>query len=108
MNWKIESWLVKPSNGNLENIVVSVFWKCFESVVVDGKTYTGSIASNVSFGDPSPDSFIPLDDLTESDLLGWVWSYGGVEKESTESAVSKQVNDLINPPLISPLFPWSN
>ena len=107
MNWKIEHWLVKPSEGELQNVVVSVCWRCSDERVVDGKTHYGTTFSQVSFSAPEAADFIPLDQLTDADLLEWVWTLGGIDKGVTEAAVAQQIENSINPPLISPPFPWA-
>jgi hypothetical protein len=51
-------------------------------------------------------SFIPYQDLTLDIVLGWIWA-NGVDKAATEAAVQTQIDNLINPPVITPPLPWS-
>jgi hypothetical protein len=51
-------------------------------------------------------SFIPYQDLTLDIVLGWIWA-NGVDKAATEAAVQTQIDNQINPPVISPQLPWA-
>jgi len=43
--------------------------------------------------------------LTQDQVLGWVWA-NGVDKTATEAAVQQQIDNQINPPVVSPPLPW--
>jgi hypothetical protein len=45
--------------------------------------------------------------LTEDQVLGWVYG-SGVDRAAVEASLTKQVNDLINPPIVQPALPWAN
>jgi hypothetical protein len=51
-------------------------------------------------------SFIPYEDLTEDDVLGWCWA-NGVDKDATEAAVEQQIQNQIDPPIVTPPLPWA-
>jgi hypothetical protein len=53
---------------------------------------------------PGPD-FIPYDELTQEIVLNWIWN-SGVSKEATEANVQQQIDNKINPPIVSPPLPW--
>jgi hypothetical protein len=38
--------------------------------------------------------------------LGWIWA-DGVDKTATEAAVQQQINNQINPPVVTPKLPWA-
>jgi hypothetical protein len=62
------------------------------------------VYSSCSFTQES-DTFTPYADLTQDQVLGWVWS-SGVNKDATEAAVAGQIENQINPPVIMPELPW--
>jgi len=39
-------------------------------------------------------------------VLGWIWA-NGVDKAATEAAVQTQIDNQINPPIITPTLPWA-
>jgi hypothetical protein len=51
-------------------------------------------------------TFIPYQDLTLDIVLGWIWA-NGVDKAATEAAVQTQIDNQINPPIITPTLPWA-
>ena len=102
MNWIIEQLWVKPSEGPLQDVVVTAAWRCNGSQ--DG--HKGTCYGTATFSAPDPNAFIPYPQLTEEEVLGWVWA-SGINKASTEASVQKQIDDQINPPVIVPPLPWT-
>ena len=49
--------------------------------------------------------YTPYNQLTQDQVLQWVWA-SGVDKDATEAAVQTNLNNLINPPIITPKLPW--
>jgi hypothetical protein len=52
-------------------------------------------------------TFTPYANLTQEQVLGWIWA-NGVDKASAEAAVQTQIDNQINPPVTSPALPWSS
>jgi len=100
INWIIKQLLVKKTEGELTDVVISANWSCRAS---DG-TYSAVLTGCASFAPPSG-SFTPYDQLTEAQVLGWCFS-NGVDKTAIEANVTQQINDQINPPIIAPPLPW--
>jgi hypothetical protein len=59
-----------------------------------------------SLPSPDPESFIPYADLTQEQVLGWIWA-NGVDKDATEAAVLQQIENQKNPPVVAPPLPWA-
>ena len=76
------------------------------SQTANGQTYNGSVYSTCSLPAPTGSAFTPYDQLTEAQVLGWIWA-NGVDKFATESAVATQIQNQINPPVVTPPLPWS-
>lgn len=67
--------------------------------------YTASAYSTASFTpDPSSPNFVPYDELTQDEVLGWVWA-SGVDKFTTEASLADQIYLQQNPVTASGL-PW--
>jgi hypothetical protein len=90
-----------PQTAEGADFVVTVHWSCNG---VDGD-YSGSVYSTCSFAVVQGEAFTPYADLTQDQVLGWVWA-NGVDKAATEAAVEQQVANQINPPIVSPPLPW--
>jgi len=101
LTWLIETLWVRPVEGSLTDVVVTAAWRCNGT---DGQ-YNGSVYATVSFTPPDPSAFIPYPNLTQAEVLNWVWT-NGVDKDSAEAAVVQQINDQKNPPIITPPLPW--
>jgi hypothetical protein len=98
--WIIERLLVKPTEGSLTDVVITADWRCNGSQ----DQYSGTCYGSCSFAPPSG-SFTPYDQLTEAQVLDWCFS-NGVDKTAIEANVTAQINDQINPPVVSLPLPW--
>jgi len=101
-NWEVSQLNCYPQSDNKTNVVFNIHWRC---TGVDG-AYTGTVYSTASVPAPT-DSFTEFADLTQDQVLGWIWS-SGVDKDSAEAAVQTQIDAQINPPVVSPVLPWNN
>lgn len=102
ITWKIESLSVKPQEGSHTDVVVTAGWRCFAAD-------QGQMVSNygsVGFSAPA-ENFIPYDSLTEADVLGWIWA-NGVDQAEVEANVSRELANVISPPVVNKPLPWSN
>lgn len=82
--------------------VVVCHWTC--SGVQD--TYAGSVYSTCGVPAPTGGSFTPYADLTQDQVLGWIWA-NGVDQVATEAAVQQQINEAMNPTVVTPALPWA-
>ena len=92
-------------------VVVTAGWRCNGSeanTATPPVTFTTSVYGTATFtpppaGDPN---FIPYANLTQAEVLNWVWA-SGVDKASAEAAVNSNLNALINPPVVQNPLPWA-
>lgn len=98
--WSIDKLDVKPAVGEYTDVVIVAYYRC--AGTQDG--YQSSVYNTCAFTAPSG-TFTPYDQLTEQQVLGWCWNQG-VSKSAAEEAVQKQIDNQINPPVISPPLPW--
>jgi hypothetical protein len=100
LSWIIERLLVKPTEGDKTDVVITADWRCNGT----NGTYSGTCYGSASFAPPS-ENFTPYEDLTEQQVLDWCYA-SGVDKTAIEANVSAQIADQINPPIIAPPLPW--
>ena len=98
--WLIERLLVKPTEGTLTDVVITADWRCNGSQ----ESFSGTCYGSCSFAPPSG-SFTPYADLTEAQVLDWCFA-NGVDKSAIEANVSLQIQNQINPPVVSLPLPW--
>jgi hypothetical protein len=100
ISWIIERLLVKPTEGSLNDVVITADWRCNGSQ----ESYSGTCYGSCSFAPPT-DAFTPYPDLTQDQVLGWCFE-NGVDKTAIEANVTAQINDQINPPVVVLPLPW--
>ena len=94
--WTIATLERELSDGG----VVVAHWRVTE---VDGD-YSASAYGTCGFTyDATDPSFVPYDNLTESDVLGWVWAE--VDQEATEAALAAKIEAEKNP-VTADGVPW--
>jgi hypothetical protein len=99
--WKIENMIVKPQDGSHTDVVVTATWRCSDS----SGELTASNYGSMGFASPGND-FVAYPDLTEEEVLGWVWA-NGVDKAEVEANVARELDMLVNPPTVAKPLPWS-
>ena len=100
INWIIKQLLVKRTEGSLSDVVVTANWSCRAS---DG-TFSAVLTGCTEFSPPTG-SFTPYPDLTQEQVLSWCFA-NGVDKSAIEANVSLQIQNQINPPVVSLPLPW--
>ena len=95
------TWTIANLERNVADGGVTVaHWRVTE---VDGD-YSASSYGTVGFTpDASDPSFVAYDNLTESDVLGWVWAE--VDQAATEAALTADIEAQKNP-VTADGMPW--
>jgi hypothetical protein len=94
--WTIAQLERNTSDGG----VVVAHWR---ATLTDGD-YSASSYGTVGFTpDPTAPDFVPFDDLTEADVLEWV--YESVDKDATEESLASQIEDQKAPQTMAGT-PW--
>ena len=96
------TWTISRLDRNLpDGGVYTAHWNVSS---VDGD-YAASAYSTVSFTpNPASPTFKPYNQLTEDEVLSWVWA-SGVDKFTTEAALANQIYLQQNPVTATGL-PW--
>jgi hypothetical protein len=101
LSWIIERLLVKPTEGSETNVVITADWRCNGTQ----DQYSGTCYGSCSFQPPSG-SFTPYPDLTQEQVLNWCYA-NGVDKTAIEANVTQQIENQINPPVVTLPLPWN-
>ena len=94
-----------PQAEGKTDVVFTVHWQCNGTQEQDGKTYNGYVYSTCGVTYTAGSPYTPYADLTQDQVLGWIWA-SGVDKDATEAAVQQQIDNAINPPVVTPPLPW--
>jgi len=106
ITWIIEWIKTTPAATTPAERVVEAGWRCSGSQESEGKTYTATIYGSTGFTYNEGNPFIPFSELTQEQVLGWVWA-SGVDKAEVEANIQRQLNEQINPPVINQPLPWA-
>jgi hypothetical protein len=100
--WTVQNMSSQVQLDGYEDVVVQVGWSCTGT---DG-TYFATIPglTRITFGG-GPD-YTPYDELTEEQVLGWVWS-SGVDQTSVQTEIDTQIQLQVNPPIVTLPLPWA-
>ena len=98
--WLIERLLCKPIEGSNPDVVITADWRCNGTQ----DNYSGTCYGSCSFAPPTG-SFTPYEDLTQEQVLQWCYE-NGVDKSAIEANVSLQIENQINPPVVTLPLPW--
>lgn len=106
--WALKAIKKTDANG-LQGVVLQTYWSC---TGIDDEGHDGvfSGATPFSMDDVSPDDFIPYEDLTEADVLGWIQAVVvGDYLAHVEQQIAKQIDAKKNPveEVTEGSFPWS-
>ena len=101
ITWTVTAMDCYPQADNETDVVFNVHWTCSGT---DG-TYNGSVYSTCAVPLSSTGTFTPYADLTQDQVLGWIWA-NGVSKDVTEAAVEQQIQNQIDPPVVQLPLPW--
>lgn len=104
--WTITQMQCVPQEGGHTDVVITASWNCNATSEVSGVTYSADYSGSASFSlDPSA-PFTPFDQLTQDQVLGWVWENPNL-KSGIEANVQVQLDRQINPPIVTPPLPWA-
>ena len=93
-NWTISSVKAKVEQDGLQNVIHTIHWRLGKQ---DGEHYADVYGSK-SLAAPSPDNFIPSEDVTLEIIKGWLEaSFEAEELESLEANLTAQIEAKKNP-----------
>ena len=101
-NWSIKRLICKAQENNEQNVVYRIRWEC---KAVDGQ-YQQSKADYCNVTRNPADNFTPYNQLTEAEVLAWVW--GIVDKSAIETELAEKIQNQIAPNVAVLPLPWAN
>ena len=104
--WTISALDCIPKVGDLTDYCVVSHWRCTGD---DGEGHSGQVYSTVSFEvDPEKPDFTPYEDITLEQAILWTQEALGEEQvAAVYTSIDSQIEDQINPPIVSPKLPWT-
>jgi hypothetical protein len=105
ISWKADKIECLPGHYGIEKFISKVWYSVNGTLTVGSVTHTGTTEG---FADiwPSGTEFSQFDDLTEEQVISWVWA-NGVDRVMAEAEVARQIDLKLNPPVITIDSPWA-
>tara|TARA_R110000772_G_scaffold49088_2_gene112198 strand:+ start:551 stop:877 length:327 start_codon:yes stop_codon:yes gene_type:complete len=95
-NWNCRTVEVKPTEGDLTNVVYNVHWILTASEEEVSKTSIGTMA--VTLNEDEEASFVSFADLTNETVSGWVQAaMGEDEVASLKASLAAAIEEEANP-----------
>lgn len=101
-SWNVVQMNAYPEVDGEQDVVFTVHWTLSGT---DG-TYTGSTYGSAGVTVDASAPFTPYDQLTQEQVLGWIWD-SGVDKDAQEANVAAQIENQVNPTQVSLPLPWA-
>jgi hypothetical protein len=107
------TWVIEYMNSSTQTIngfsevVLTAGWRCNGSeTTTSNTTVATSVYGTASFPEPVTGAqFTSYNQLTQAQVLGWCYE-NGVNQAATEAAVTTQLFNLANPPVVQNPLPW--
>ena len=104
--WQINGMECKVQEGNLQDVVIIVFWTRLATQQSGGKEYTASQYGSYACPAPNPSSFTPYNNLTQQQVEGWLNS--GLDVTAIDATLDAQLQNQITPPVVQLPLPWGS
>ena len=89
ITWRVENVNYVAASGGIE----SAHWRC---TAADGENRDSKYGLT-QVPDFDVDSMIPYDDVTEANVLDWVWATSEVDKSAVEDSLKESVAAMAAP-----------
>ena len=100
--WLVEWMSCYPQADQHQDVVFQVGWRCNATDGTYNATQYGSV--NVVYEASQP--FIPYAQLTQDEVLGWVYE-NGVNQTEVQAALDTNIANQVNPPVVNLPLPWA-
>ena len=113
ITWKVTNLDCYPTYDAETDVVFTVHWDCLGNMTVATGSLSGSVYNSRLYGTTgvtyhSGSNFTPYNQLTEPQVLSWVFDSMGVQqKTSIEAGAANSIYTQIDPPVIQPPLPWA-
>jgi hypothetical protein len=102
--WVINQLDTAPSLDGLTDVVITVNWTRTAEQFVGGEPINVSCYGSMACSTPSSTDFTAYPDLTYEQVCSWLDA--GLDVEAIDLGLDKQIENIINPPVIVLPLPW--
>jgi len=104
LSWKVDNIEVKPVEGELTDVVYTVYWRLYAEESGTTVSNYGSVLIPLA----EEGEFIPFEELDEATVIGWVHSVmGPATVQSIETSTLAELQAILSPELVNKPVPWA-
>jgi hypothetical protein len=104
--WNVVQMDAYPEKDGLTDVVFTAHWTLNGD---DGEGHSGSAYGSAGITLNADGDYTPYADLTQEQVVGWVKNSLGEEQvTSLETSIANQIEQQINPTVVTPPLPWGN
>lgn len=104
MEWKIINLERQKTLGQWSNVVIAAHWECLDSKTVSETQIINARRFGVVELEQPSESFIAFENLTEQQVLTWVWQH--INQQAIEQEVNDDLAAQQAPAIVSGELPW--
>jgi hypothetical protein len=104
--WVINQMDSLPTDGDLKDFVINVYWNRNAKETINNKEYFSSVYGSQSFSKDNVTDFIPYEDLTYEIVCGWLDA--SLNVEALDLNLDAQIENQVNPPIVVLPLPFIN
>lgn len=99
--WLINALEYAPELDGLAKVIVAVHW----TYLGEKDGITQSVYGAQPVGKPDEEHFIPFEDITEDEVIGWLESE--LDVPAMQRNLAEQIENIINPKIITDNNPFN-
>ena len=104
ITWSVTGMTAYPEKAGETDVVFNVAWCC---TATDG-TFTTAVPGSIGVTWQPGSPFTPYDQLTQAQVLGWVYAATPPEYiANMEAVIAQNIADQANPPTVTLPLPWN-
>jgi hypothetical protein len=109
ITWSIEQLSCYPQELGETDVVFSAAWRVNGVDDTSGTPLYATVYGSQGLAPYTPTSpFTPYADLTQAQVIGWVQDAMGAEQVAAINAnIEQQIENQVNPPIVTPPLPWN-
>lgn len=105
--WVVSSLDSYPKDAEgLTDVICVIHWRYQAEQVENDKTYFAEVYGTLSVPSPDPADFVPYDQVTYEIVCSWLEA--GLDQVALDENLDAQIEDQINPKVISLPLPFQN
>jgi hypothetical protein len=105
-SWVINGMECKIAEGNLQDVVIIVFWTRLAVEQNGGKEYSASVYGSYGVPAPNPNDFTPYPNLSKQQVDGWLDA--GLDVTALDASLDSNIQSQINPTTEQLPLPWAS